>query len=134
MSATEERPNAVTQKCSTCGESLAPRGLRAPRFCPRCGLRLSDPPYTYGVDSNVPRRSVSGAAVTALVLGILGIIIPFGCLPFGVPALVVGALASHRVKRSSGQLEGDGMATAGMILGVISIILWSGALCIGALH
>lgn len=113
----------MTPTCEICGESLAPRGSLPPRFCPRCGRRLADFP---AVSRAFPRdsRDTSAAAVAALVLGILGFLVPFGCLPFGMPAILIGVIASHRIDRSTGRLSGQGMATAGIVLGIISVILW----------
>lgn len=73
-----------------------------------------------------PREEVhtSGAAIAALVLGILSVLIPFGCLPFGIPAIIVGSMASNRINNSAGRLGGSGMATTGIVLGIISLILW----------
>jgi hypothetical protein len=63
----------------------------------------------------------SGMAITALVLGILG----FCCCGIfaGVPALVVGWMENSKIGRGESSAKGKGFAVAGMILGVISIIL-----------
>lgn len=110
--------------CENCDSTLIPRGLRPPRFCPRCGHRLGLLPATGPVTA--PREEVhtSGAAIAALVLGILSVLIPFGCLPFGIPAIIVGSIASNRINNTAGRLGGSGMATTGIVLGIISLILW----------
>ena len=65
----------------------------------------------------------SGAAIVALVLGLLSIITCLG--PFtGVPALVVGRRATRDIDESGGQVEGRGMAQAGVIIGIIGSVLW----------
>ncbi|MGD9961242.1 DUF4190 domain-containing protein [Nocardioides sp.] len=61
------------------------------------------------------------SATTALILGILSFVL---CGPFtGVPAYFVGKRAEREIAASNGTLSGDGMAKAGWILGLVSIIL-----------
>ncbi len=62
----------------------------------------------------------SGMAITSLVLGIGS----FFCWIFtGLPALVLGIVALRRIKRSGGQLTGDGLAIAGIVTGAVSTFL-----------
>ncbi len=63
----------------------------------------------------------SGWAVASLVLGILS----FMCLPFiaAAVAIVFGAIAKSGIKRSRGEMGGSGMATAGIVLGVVNLAL-----------
>ena len=41
----------------------------------------------------------------------------------GIAAVVTGFLARKQIAESQGHLKGGGMATAGLVLGVISIVL-----------
>lgn len=118
------------QKCGNCGEPLTPRGGLPPRFCPRCGCRLPTAPVS--APGNVPAtaRRVSAPAIASLVLGILGL--PMGCIPFGLAAIFLGMYAHGRIESSRGRLTGKGLATAGIVLGIISSGLWL-AICAGAL-
>lgn len=65
-------------------------------------------------------------ATTALVLGLIGLVGGFMCL---LPVLVspfawfTGMKARREIRASNGQLGGDGMATAGMVLGIIGTVL-----------
>ena len=60
-------------------------------------------------------------AVTSLVLGILS----FFCLALaGIPAIVFGFLGLSRAKTAG---TGQGMAVAGMILGLVGTLLTGGA-------
>lgn len=63
----------------------------------------------------------SGWAVASLVLGILS----FLCLPFvaAIVAIIFGALARSDIKRSRGEVGGSGLATAGIVLGVVNLSL-----------
>ena len=63
----------------------------------------------------------STLAIASLILGILG----WTFLPIigAIIAVITGHMAKSEIKRSRGQLAGDGMATAGLILGYASIAL-----------
>ena len=69
-----------------------------------------------------PSQKTSPLAITSLVLGIVGI--PC-CTVFalGIAAVVTGFLARKQIAESQGFLKGDGMAMAGLVLGVISIVV-----------
>lgn len=66
-------------------------------------------------------------AIASLVLGILSLIV-FGII-LGPIAIVLGTKAKKRIAASGGQVGGSGMATAGMVLGVLGII---GAIIVAA--
>jgi Domain of unknown function (DUF4190) len=63
---------------------------------------------------------ISAAAITSLVLGILG------CVPFltGLLAIIFGIVGIQTT--SNPAVRGRGMAIAGLVLGLISIIGWAG--------
>ena len=67
-------------------------------------------------------RPNSQLAIASLVSGILGwTLVPFiGTLV----AIITGHMARREIRRSNGQLGGDGMAIAGLVLGWISAALW----------
>jgi hypothetical protein len=60
-------------------------------------------------------------AVVSLVLGIAA----WCMLPVvgSIAAIVCGHLARGEIRRSQGQLEGDGLAIAGLVLGYVQIAL-----------
>jgi len=66
----------------------------------------------------------NGMAIASLVLGIVGLATMlcdgFGLIP-GILAIVLGVLARKEIRRSNG--EGYGMATAGLIMGTITVSL-----------
>ncbi|HEY5336364.1 MAG TPA: DUF4190 domain-containing protein [Mycobacteriales bacterium] len=75
----------------------------------------------YGYGAPPPRN---GFGVTALVLGIIGLLTSWfliGVLP-GVLAVVFGALGRGRAKRR--EATNRGMATAGIVLGILAIVVW----------
>jgi hypothetical protein len=59
----------------------------------------------------------SGAAIASLVCGILSISI-FPVLA-SIPAIIFGHLARREIRDSGGNLSGDGLAVAGLIMGYI---------------
>jgi hypothetical protein len=71
---------------------------------------------------------VSALAVSSLVFGILC------CIPgVGFIALLLGLAAMVAIGRSDGRLAGKGLATAGLVLGLLGII-WTGLVGMGVLQ
>jgi len=77
------------------------------------------PPQQYAPPT--ARRS-SGKAVAALVLGLVGLFL-FGVVT-GILAVIFAVLAKKDISLQPG-LGGSGMATAGLILGIIDIVGWA---------
>jgi hypothetical protein len=57
-------------------------------------------------------------AIIAMVLGILGLAV---CPLIGIAAIVLGNKARKEIDAAPGQFAGRGMATAGFVLGIISV-------------
>ncbi|MEJ5255170.1 MAG: DUF4190 domain-containing protein [Acidimicrobiales bacterium] len=73
----------------------------------------------------MPTRTES-TAVSSLVLGILGLLCGLaGCLGivFGPLAIAFGIIARRRIGESAGMLDGAGLATAGLVCGIIGTVL-----------
>ena len=66
-------------------------------------------------------RQTSSYAVIALVAGILG----WTLLPFlgSLGGIIFGHMARGEIRRSNGQLDGDGLAVTGLVLGWINVVL-----------
>ena len=66
-------------------------------------------------------RQTSTLAILALVAGILG----WTLLPFlgSLGGIIFGHMARGEIRRSNGQLDGDGLAVAGLVLGWINVML-----------
>ncbi|GAA0246410.1 hypothetical protein GCM10009527_048870 [Actinomadura nitritigenes] len=103
---------------------------------------MAQPPYDpYGYGSNDPyapqpysqppvqhhyyggaapvSRGTNGMATAAMVLGLIGIV---SCGTTSILAIIFGHVAQSQIKRT--HEEGQGMATAGLILGYIVTGLW----------
>lgn len=126
MTATEE-PSTV--ECPRCRHTVRPRGGVPPHFCAVCGQRLASAPAEVEYAPR-PRGSTPPAATAALLLGLCSLI-PICGLPLGVLAIVLGTSARRQIERSAGQLGGEGLATAGLTLGIITSVFWT-LVCLGA--
>ena len=68
-----------------------------------------------------PVKQTSGMAITAMVLGICGLVI---CpLILSIPAIVFGAIAMKDINRKPDELDGKGMAIAGFVTGIVGTAL-----------
>ncbi len=71
---------------------------------------------------NTPVRQTCNTAMISLIFGILSWVL----LPFigAVIAIFCGHMARAEIRRSQGALDGDGMATAGLFLGYIHLLVF----------
>ena len=60
----------------------------------------------------------NGMAIAALCCGIGG----FLCIIPAILGIVFGVIAKNQIRDSNGMQRGDGMATAGIVLGIIALI------------
>jgi len=74
--------------------------------------------------SNIqPQQTRKGLAITSLVLGIISIP-TLGLLVVGaIVAIVLGSIALNRIKKEPAIYAGKGMAVAGIVTGVVSLLL-----------
>ena len=72
------------------------------------------------VQSGSPKTST--LAITSMVLGIVGILF-FGII-LGPLAIIFGSIAINRINEKPHELEGRGMAKAGIICGVIAVVIY----------
>ncbi|GGA72888.1 hypothetical protein GCM10011521_08770 [Arenimonas soli] len=70
---------------------------------------------------NMAPRQTSALAITSLVSGLLG----WTFLPLvgSLVAIVTGHMARAEIQRSNGQIDGDGLAIAGLVLGWLVIAI-----------
>ena len=80
-------------------------------------MTISNPPP---VQNRVPPPT-STLSLTSLIMGIVGWLL----LPVvgAIIAVITGHMAKKEIRESQGLLGGDGMATAGLILGYSNVII-----------
>lgn len=80
------------------------------------------PPPGYGQPAYA-QTGKSGLAVTGLVMGIIAMLTfwIWGAVLFSPLAIVFGVLGRNEARKTA--KEGEGMGTAGMILGIVAIVL-----------
>jgi len=66
-------------------------------------------------------RQTSGKAIASLILSIVGI---FVCVFIGqILGIIFGHVAKSDIRNSQGTLEGDSLATAGIVIGWVGILI-----------
>lgn len=102
--------------CAQCGNVLA----STDRFCAVCGRAVGTffPTSTYEPVPLTPGTPppTSGKAIASLICGIF-----FFLLPTSIAAVVLGHLSLSEIKKSAGRIQGQGLATAGLVLGYIGL-------------
>ena len=70
---------------------------------------------------NMAPRQTSALAITSLVSGLLG----WTFLPLvgSLVAIITGHMARAEIRRANGQIDGDGLAIAGLVLGWLVIAI-----------
>src|SRR5213594_1759056 len=82
---------------------------------------VTPPPTPPAPPVSQPVLHTAPAAIWSLVLAILSF--TCGWLITAIPAVICGHIARSKIRKSSGALGGKGVATAGLILGYIALVL-----------
>jgi hypothetical protein len=92
-------------------------------------------PYTYGQPYAVAPRK-NGLGIASMVLGIVGVVVPcFWILQIpGVLAVVFGAVALSQLKKQPEKYTGRGMAVAGLVLGLVALVIMLLFIVFGNFH
>ena len=79
-----------------------------------------------------PNMPAGPRTSTMAIISLIGGIAGWTVLPFlgSIAAIICGHIAKSEIKKSAGMLGGNGMATAGLILGYLSIALGVCLICV----
>ena len=100
--------------CAKCGAALRENS----QFCDQCGQPAQGPilpqaPGSPQFDPTTATGETSGKALASLVVGIFGLLF----FPIAIGAIILGHMSRSEIRKSNGRLKGDGMATAGLVMG-----------------
>ena len=107
---------AILLNCPRCGATVTAYS----QFCSNCGNAI--PPAQFAATTvptpGVPtaQQTTSGMAIASLVCGILNV------FPLSAVAIVLGHISLSQIKKSAGQIQGRGLAIAGLVLGYLGIV------------
>jgi hypothetical protein len=85
------------------------------------------PAYGYGYP---PPPRTNGKAMWSMIAGIVSIFFCYLGLLIGPVAIVLAVQGKKDIKRSNGAETGDGMATAGLITGIVGTVVWGGSIAL----
>ncbi|MGF7046962.1 putative membrane protein [Paenibacillus sp. DS2015] len=71
----------------------------------------------------LPPAKTNGKSITALVLGVLSIILPYIGLLIGIMAIIFASLSLKELKYKNEQ--GRGLAVAGLVCGIVGTALYA---------
>lgn len=103
--------------CSKCVATVAEGG----QFCNQCGQPVARQPVapvaqvaaTPPFPTPSPDAPTSGKALASLITGIFGLLFFFPA----IAAIILGHMSRSEIRNSNGRLKGNGMATAGLVMG-----------------
>jgi len=112
------------QFCSKCGSPLTAAAAVRPTTGPGAfpgGSYATPPPF----DGN-PRTS--GKAIASLVCGIFTFF-----FPASIAAIILGHISLSEIRKSGGRIGGQGIATTGLVLGYLGIVIIPFVLIVAAI-
>ena len=109
--------------CPECNNTISQSAFQ----CPHCGHPLAGPPPTEARANQAAAGSMSGLSLAAMICGITGLvllIVPciwwLGMVP-DVLAVVLSCIALSKIRH--GEASGRGMAIAGLVCGIVGIVI-----------
>jgi hypothetical protein len=78
-----------------------------------------------------PGAETNVLALISLIAGVLGWLGLFGM--GGLVAVICGHIAKNQIRASNGYQTGDGLATAGLVIGYLNLAITLIGLCLGVL-
>lgn len=108
----KKKPSSGPRSCVDCGAILDPDG----EVCESC-FAINTPDGLY----HGPKKT-SPHARQALIYGLIGL---FVCGPILGPAAIAEANKAKAAIKRDPRLEGEGLATAGYVLGILALLSWA---------
>lgn len=115
-----------TVYCTQCGEpiELAEGAIASSVMCSSCGTVIplsadGQPDTGHNRPSPVAVAKTSGMAIAALVCGILG----FGCFVGSILGIIFACIAFGKIRNSQGRIMGKGLATGGLVVSIVFLIV-----------
>jgi type IV pilus assembly protein PilA len=102
------------QFCSKCGSPLSAAAAARPTSGPAAipgGSFAIPPPFAEDAPT-------SGKAIASLICGIFTFI-----FPASIAAIILGHMAHSEIRKSAGRIGGQGIATTGLVLGYLGIVI-----------
>jgi len=99
--------------CPVCGAQNLPNAA----FCSQCATNLQVPPHLAGMPPHgMPPH---GGAPHTSGLAIAGFVLSFFC---GLLGLILSIIGYNECKKSGGMIRGEGLAIAGIVISILSMI------------
>ena len=98
--------------CMRCGNSVDDQD----QFCRTCGTPVAGAPVTAPPAAPIGSPATSTKAIISLVSGLFIFLFPLSLV-----AIILGHMSLSEIRKSAGRLTGEGLATAGLILGYIGV-------------
>ena len=68
---------------------------------------------------------LNGLALTGFITSLVGLFyFLYLGIPFGILAIIFSAIGLHKINKNPGEWKGKGFAIAGLVIGIVSILLW----------
>jgi hypothetical protein len=103
--------DSAVMTCPTCRAAIVTGAM----VCPYCKAITSPDGLYHGPKTNAP------GAVQSLVCGLIGLVF---CQIILGPVAIAKASAAKKAMASDPTLGGDGLATAGMVLGIVDLVVF----------
>ena len=103
---------AGMMRCPNCASSIAQGAL----YCPSCNFITSPDGISHGPKTTAP------GATASMVYGIVGLFI---CGVIFGPIAISKSNSSRALMKMDPTLEGEGMAIAGLVLGILDLVAWA---------
>ena len=100
--------------CANCGKEIDDRAV----ICPHCGVPVTQPPKP----GKTKDRLAFGFGIAGFVVALVSLWTGVYFCITSIVAVVLSAVAMHRAKAHD---DPHGLATAGLVIGIVTLVLWA---------